>query len=102
MIPIRDTAQSKTLPIITIGLIVVNIAVFIFQITLGYRLEDFIRTFGLTPVKFFHMMEKGNFIAGLFPLFTCMFLHGGWLHIIGNMWYLWIFGDNIEDRVGHV
>jgi membrane associated rhomboid family serine protease len=46
-------------------------------------------------------MEKGNYIAGSLPLFTCMFLHGGWLHIIGNMWYLWIFGDNVEDRVGH-
>lgn len=101
MLPIRDTVQSKTLPIVTIGLIVVNSIVFFFQLSLGHHLDGFVGTFGLIPVRFIHMMEKGNYIAGLMPLFTCMFLHGGWFHIIGNMWYLWIFGDNVEDRVGH-
>lgn len=101
MLPIRDTIQSKTPPIVTVGLIVVNSLVFFFQLSLGYKLNDFLAVFGLVPTRFIHLLEKGQILAGILPLFTCMFLHGGWLHIIGNMWYLWIFGDNVEDRVGH-
>ncbi|HGJ65698.1 TPA: rhomboid family intramembrane serine protease [bacterium] len=101
MIPLRDTIQSRSTPIMTVSLIIANAAAFIFQLSLGQNLNDFITVYGFVPSKFFHLISKGNILAGLFPLFTSIFLHGGWFHIIGNMWYLWIFGDNVEDRVGH-
>jgi membrane associated rhomboid family serine protease len=102
MLPIRDNVQSKTPPIVTIILIVINVAVFFFQISLGSRLNEFLFAFGFVPSKFFHLLEKGDILVAILPLFAYMFLHGGWLHIIGNMWFLWIFGDNVEDRMGHV
>ncbi|MEK7397559.1 MAG: rhomboid family intramembrane serine protease [Candidatus Poribacteria bacterium] len=101
MLPIRDNVQSKTPPIVTIVLIVINVAVFFFEVSLGSRLNEFLFAFGFVPSKFFHLLERGDFVA-ILPLFAYMFLHGGWLHIIGNMWFLWIFGDNVEDRMGHV
>ena len=101
MLPLRDTVQSKTSPVVTVGLIIINAVIFIFQLSLGQSLNGFIMTYGFVPSRFFHFMSKGEIFMGLFPLFTSMFLHGGWLHIIGNMWFLWIFGDNVEDRVGH-
>jgi membrane associated rhomboid family serine protease len=101
MIPLRDTIQSRSTPIMTVSLIIANAVAFIFQLSLGQNLNDFITVYGFVPSKFFHLIAKGNILAGLFPLFTSIFLHGGWFHIIGNMWFLWIFGDNVEDRVGH-
>jgi membrane associated rhomboid family serine protease len=102
MIPIRDTIPSRTFPIVTIGLIATNTIVFLFEVSLGQRLGDFMMTFGLVPIRFFHSTDGGIYLIGrFFPFVTSMFLHGGWLHIIGNMWYLWIFGDNVEDRMGH-
>ncbi len=102
MLPIRDTVQSRTPPIVTVLLIVVNAVIFIYQISLGSRLDNFISHFGFVPTRFFYLLERGNIVFGVLPLFTSMFLHGGWFHIIGNMWYLWIFGDNVEDRMGHI
>jgi membrane associated rhomboid family serine protease len=103
MIPIRDTIPSKTRPIVTIGLIVVNSVVFLYELSLGQRLGGFMMTFGLVPVRYFHLVETESAIISRFiPFFTSMFLHGGWFHVIGNMWYLWIFGDNVEDRMGHI
>lgn len=75
----------------TIGLIVLNLAVFLYEQSLPEpALEAFVSTFGLVPLNFS--------VAGVF---TSMFLHAGWLHVLGNSLYLWIFGDNVEDRVGH-
>lgn len=102
MLPIRDTIQSRTYPIMTISLIIVNAIAFIFQISLGRGGNEFIMAYGFIPSRFFHLLEKGSILYALFPLFSSIFLHGGWFHIIGNMWYLWIFGDNVEDRVGHL
>lgn len=102
MLPIRDTIQSRTPPIMTVSLIIVNAIAFIFQISLGRGGNEFIMAYGFVPSRFFHLLEKGNILYALLPLFSSMFLHGGWFHIIGNMWYLWIFGDNVEDRVGHL
>jgi membrane associated rhomboid family serine protease len=77
-------------PIVTMMLIAVNVAVFLFQVTLdSYSLDHFIRTYGLIPAR-----------ASASTFFTSMFLHGGWLHLIGNMWFLWIYGDNVEDTLG--
>ena len=103
MIPLRDNIPSKTHPVVTIGLIAVNSFIFLFEVSLGSRLSGFLATFGLVPVKFFHSIDTGTASFSRFlPFFTSMFLHGGWFHVIGNMWYLWIFGDNVEDRMGHV
>ena len=91
MIPLRDVIPSRTTPYVTIGLIAVNALVFLYEMTLGDpRLEEFIIYFGLVPAAF-------SWVAVL----TSMFLHGGFLHVGGNMLFLWIFGDNVEDRMGH-
>jgi len=91
MIPLRDVIPSRTTPYITITIIVLNALAWLFELSLQHDdLNQFISEFGVVPAYL------------TFPtLITSMFLHGGWLHVIGNMWSLWIFGDNVEDRVGH-
>lgn len=103
MIPLRDRNPSGTFPFVTIGLIVANVLVFLYQLSLGAELPAFLFHYGLVPAKFHYYGEIPEiaFSHLIFPFLTSMFFHGGWLHIIGNMWYLWIFGDNIEDRLGH-
>lgn len=91
MIPLRDVIPSRTTPYVTVTIIVVNALVFVFELRLP--LTDrarFIEVYGIVPAS----------VESLSVL-TSMFLHGGWLHFLGNMLYLWIFGDNVEDRVGH-
>ena len=90
MIPLRDVIPSRTTPFVTLGLIALNTIVFLHQLTLGPGVEAFVRGFGLVPAEF-------SWAA----VVTSMFLHGGVLHFGGNMLYLWIFGDNVEDRMGH-
>ncbi len=98
MIPIRDTVRAQRFPIVNTMFIILNVLVFWFETTLGPRtLERFIFTFGMVPLRFWTLESN---IAWL-PLFTSMFLHGGWLHLISNMLALYIFGDNVEDRMGH-
>jgi membrane associated rhomboid family serine protease len=92
MIPLRDVIPSRTRPGVTITLIVLNVLVFLFQATLSDRAEEaFIYAFGLVPAYF-----------SFFTVFTSMFVHGGLAHIAGNLLFLWIFGDNVEDRLGHL
>lgn len=91
MIPLRDVIPSRTTPFVTITLIVLNALAFWFELLLpGPDRQAFIREYGIVPAAFTWS-----------SVITSMFLHGGWLHVIGNMWYLWIFGDNVEDRLGH-
>jgi membrane associated rhomboid family serine protease len=90
MIPLRDIIPSRTTPFVTITLIVVNALVFFYQLSLGPLVEQFVLYYGLVPAAF-----------SWITLFTSMFLHGSFLHFAGNMLYLWIFGDNVEDRMGH-
>jgi membrane associated rhomboid family serine protease len=91
MIPLRDVIPSRTTPYITITIIVLNAAAWLFELSLPRDvLPVFLQVYGVVPADF-HAPT----------LLTSMFLHGGWMHIIGNMWYLWIFGDNVEDRLGH-
>jgi membrane associated rhomboid family serine protease len=90
MIPLRDVIPSRTTPVVTIAIIAVNALVFLFELSLGERVDAFTLYFGLVPAAF-------SWVA----MFTSMFLHGGLLHFGGNMLYLWIFGDNVEDRMGH-
>jgi membrane associated rhomboid family serine protease len=103
MIPLRDTIPSATFPIGTAGLITLNVLAFLYELSLGRHLDVFIMQYGAVPLRFIlaGRLEDVSVVERLTPLFTSMFLHGGWLHIIGNMLYLWIFGDNVEDRLGH-
>ena len=104
MIPFRDNIPSRTVPIINIIIIVLNVLVFIFELTLSPReLDRLIAALGVVPAYVYAWPRLHDPVAALVvPFFSSMFLHGGWLHLIGNMWYLWIFGDNVEDRLGHV
>lgn len=103
MIPLRDNIPSRTFPYITVALIAVNILVFLYESSLGKHLNAFIFQYGVVPERFFrpgsHMTQTSS--GRFFPFFTTMFLHAGFLHLAGNMLYLWIFGDNVEDRMGH-
>lgn len=91
MIPIHDSQRSYSAPAVTVALIAVNAFVFLFQLTLDqYTRNDFIFAFGFLPDRFQWT-----------SLLTSMFLHGGWMHLLGNMLFLWVFGDNIEDILGH-
>jgi len=105
MIPIRDTIPSKNFPFVTLLIIASNAAVFLWELSLpDVHLEKFISTWAMIPSRFFHP-DFSSWISipktTLIPVFSSMFLHGGWLHFIGNMWTLHIFGDNVEDRLGH-
>jgi membrane associated rhomboid family serine protease len=103
MIPLRDKNPSSTTPLVTMLLIVTNVLVFFYELSLGVSLHRFLMHYALVPAKLVYYGEvPGIAFTGILGSFLfSMFLHGGWLHIIGNMWYLWIFGDNVEDRLGH-
>ena len=91
MIPLRDVIPSRTTPYITITIIALNALAWLFELSLPHEtLNQFLTVYGVVPASFAPA-----------TLVTSMFLHGSWSHVLGNMWYLWIFGDNVEDRVGH-
>jgi membrane associated rhomboid family serine protease len=98
MLPLRDNIQSNSRPIITYIILGLNISVFIYEISLGTHLDAFIKQFGAVPYNIFNPVGLSSYLT----LFTSMFMHANLMHIIGNMLFLWIFADNIEDRVGHV
>lgn len=103
MIPLKDLTPRRSIPIITLLLIAANIAVFAYQLSLPPKTtEAFINTYALIPWKMHLALEGRHYtvVQAFLPLITCMFLHSGFLHIIGNMWFLWIFGGNVEDRLG--
>src|SRR5215470_17387800 len=102
MIPLRDATPSSSFPLVTLSIIVVNTVVFLYETGLGRALDRFILIYGFVPAVYFHLShtEPWNFPERFVPMVTSMFLHGGWMHLIGNMWTLWIFGDNVEDRLG--
>jgi membrane associated rhomboid family serine protease len=97
MIPLRDILPTSRRPYVTYTIIGINVAMWIVELGQGAEMRAFIETWGMTPARFF---GDGGMQVWLTPL-TSMFLHGGWMHIIGNMWFLWIFGDNVEDVLGH-
>ncbi len=105
MIPIRDDAPRFRTPYVTYFLIAINVVVFLFEVMLGPAArEQFIFQFGVIPAEITGWIGgvRGFTAAGaVVPILTSMFLHASWLHLIGNMWVLWIFGDNIEDHLGH-
>jgi membrane associated rhomboid family serine protease len=102
--PIRDNIPRQHVPVATWLIIGANAAVFAVELMLpGPVLERFVHIFGLVPARFSAWGAGACMTAGcLWPFLTSMFLHGGWLHIIFNMWALWIFGDNVEDQLGHI
>src|SRR5204863_1999388 len=91
MIPPRDVIPSRTTPYITVTIIVINAIAWLFELSMPRQILDgFVRLYGVVPAE-----------LSAPTLITSMFLHGSWSHVLGNMWYLWIFGDNVEDRFGH-
>ena len=104
MLPIRDDIPSRRFPLVTVILIALNAGVFLHELTLGRRLGPLMLDWAIVPARYadadtarqFSLMEQAM------PFLTSMFLHGGWVHLIGNMWTLWIFGDNVEDRLGRL
>ncbi|GAN33437.1 MAG: rhomboid family intramembrane serine protease [Candidatus Brocadia sp. AMX2] len=103
MIPIRDRNPSGTFPFITVGIIFINVVVFLIELSAGPSLDSLLFQFGIVPIKVSYSAEipDSTFVNTYFPFLSYMFFHGGFVHLIGNMWYLWIFGDNIEDTLGH-
>ncbi len=102
MFPLKDNIQARTFPIVNIGLIVINIVFFVYQMSYGHRADQLIFTFGFIPERFFAEQAEGWLnISGFLPVFSSMFLHANLIHLISNMWMLWIFGDNVEDCMGH-
>ena len=101
MFPIRDDNPSQTVPVVTRTIIAINVAVFLYEISLGSDLRWFFDGWGLVPNRLVSALLGVLPLPGpLATVFTSMFMHGGWLHLLGNLWYLWIFGDNVEDRLG--
>jgi membrane associated rhomboid family serine protease len=105
MIPIKDSPRARRFPFVNVALLVANAAVFWLELTLGPgRLEGFIHTYGLIPARLWQTdwASPAGILAGAYPLVTAVFIHAGWVHILGNLLFLYIFGDNVEDAFGHV
>ncbi|MGC9976482.1 MAG: rhomboid family intramembrane serine protease [Syntrophales bacterium] len=104
MIPIRDTIPSKHYPVVNTIIIVANIFVFMVEVSQGGALNRFIYTYGLVPLRYSvpQIAHHSTFSQQMFPFISFMFLHGSFWHLAGNMWFLYIFGDNVEDRLGHL
>ncbi len=102
MIPLRDRNPSGVFPAVTLGLIAANVIMFLYEVHLGPGIMTFLKHHALIPAEVtasvrYHQINLSETVE---PFFTSMFLHGGWLHLIFNMWFLWIFGDNVEDTLG--
>ncbi len=104
MLPLRDDIPSQRFPALTLVLIVVNVAVFLFEVVQGPEIERFLYAWGFVPARYTDTRNASLLTLPELaaPFLTSMFLHGGWMHVIGNMWTLWIFGDNVEDRLGRL
>lgn len=102
MIPIRDTIPSKNYPVVNNTIIGINVVIYLVQVTLVPDINRFVYIYGLVPARYSIPQITSYFNTGqqLFSLLSFMFLHGGFWHLLGNMWFLYIFGDNVEDRLG--
>ncbi len=104
MLPIRDNNPAPIVPWVVYGLVGANVTIFLFEVGMGQeQLKQFLFHYGLVPSYVTAALhgEASPIGAALVPAFTSMFLHGGWAHVLGNMWFLFIFGDNVEGRLGH-
>jgi membrane associated rhomboid family serine protease len=108
VIPLRDRNPTRRTPVVTIGLIAACFVAFAIELSVtatgGDRaLERFFQEWGAVPAEITRALEQGDYFSrAILGMFTSMFLHGGWLHILGNMLFLWIFGNNVEDRMGRI
>lgn len=100
MFPLKDENPAYSFPIVTIAIIIANIFLFYVELT-APNMEEFIIQHGLIPKNFIHDLLLFRPENSIFDLFYSMFLHGGFFHIISNMWFFWIFGNNVEDAMGH-
>lgn len=104
MFPIQDSVPRRCVPVMTWSIIAINVLVFLVEVQLPPKLlEHLFYLYGIVPARYTNpdwANWAGLAPGAILPLFTSMFLHGGWIHIIGNMWTLWIFGDNVEDEMG--
>jgi membrane associated rhomboid family serine protease len=98
MIPIGDEIRARRVPIVNYALIAINVLVFLYQLMQGEGVEGLVMAFGAVPA---YITDPANHPFAFLTLLSSMFLHGGWMHLIGNMLYLGIFGDNVEDVLGH-
>ena len=101
MFPYKDENPTRTIPFVTISLIIINIAVFLIHLSHPSEFKRIVFYYGATPA-YLLSLDSTQPVHPLMTLFTSMFMHGGLLHIASNMLYLWIFGNNIEDRLGHI
>ena len=100
MIPVRDLLPTRRRPVLTWALIALNAVVFVYELVLEPdALEQLVHLWGLVPLRFVEALDGSDPQALLTPL-SSMFLHGSWLHVIGNLWFLQVFGDNVEDDLG--
>jgi len=101
--PLRDENPTRTFPFFTIIFIIINIIVFIVELSMGRQRGYFVAKFGVVPFEIMHAVDIAPKVAfgPYITLITSLFLHGSFFHLLGNMWYLWIFGNNVEDVVGH-
>jgi membrane associated rhomboid family serine protease len=102
MLPLKDDIPARGFPAMTLALIGVNVLAFFHELSLGQGLEEFLLKWGLVPLRYTNanVAQYFSLPEQTFAFLSSMFLHGGWTHLIGNMWTLWIFGDNVEDRLG--
>jgi membrane associated rhomboid family serine protease len=102
MLPIGDINPTRRFPIITYVLIAINVALFVYELSLGERVDGFIDAWGARSTEVMALLggDMGQLVPVLLKSLVSMFLHGGWLHIGGNMLFLWVFGDNVEDNFG--
>jgi membrane associated rhomboid family serine protease len=104
MFPVRDNIPSAQPPYVNFALMGMNVMAYVWEVSWGHQLPQIVQTIGFVPGRFLSLLSHdplGHVPELLAPLFASMFLHGGWLHLLLNMWFLWVFGDNVEDILGH-
>jgi len=103
MIPVSDDVRARSFPIVNVSIIIACTLVFFYEITLSpIELERFFNDYAVIPAALDHWVQHPHGLRVPSTVITAAFLHGGWLHLLGNMIYLWVFGDNVEDALGHV
>jgi membrane associated rhomboid family serine protease len=103
VIPVSDTVRSRTFPYVNLAIIVATFLVFFYEISLSEQdLNQFFFDHGVVPRRLADWWDSPSGLEQPLTVITSAFIHGGWLHILGNMLYLWVFGDNVEDALGHV
>lgn len=98
MIPLKDEIKTRRVPVVNYALMLINVAVFVYQFINSAQMEAIVSQYALIPAN----LTTALTVENLRPVLTSMFMHAGWVHLLGNMLYLWIFGDNVEDRLGHL